>query len=187
MTQPGAELAQPERPRRLLKLVPSVGLYAVPQRDTAPSGAAPVRIGASRPAASTVQTDPFTLSWEAAEAVSESVVAVAVTNSQRGSQTGSQRSSQRGYQRGHRRGRGVGVIFDTEGHILTRYCVVAGTRQGSTILVTLKDKRVFEAKVVGTDPSTDLALIKLTNAPEGLRAVALDDVRGFRVGGPTAS
>ena len=183
MTQPRAELAEPERPRRLLKLVPSVGLYAVPQRDTDPSGAAPVRIGATTSAAPRVQTDPFTLSWEAAEAVSESVVAVAVTNSQRGSQRG----SQGGYQRGHRRGRGVGVIFDTDGHILTRYCVVAGTRQGSTILVTLQDKRTFEAKVVGTDPSTDLALIKLTNAPKGLRAVALDDVRDFRVGGPTAS
>jgi putative serine protease PepD len=171
MTQPGEELAQPERPRRLLKLVPSARLYAVTQGDTAPSCAAHAPTSATSAAAPMAQTDPFALSWEAAVAVSASVVAVAVTS----------------HRRGYRRGRGVGVIFDTEGHILTRYCVVAGTGPGATISVTLKDKRTFEAKVVGTDPSTDLALIKLTNAPKDLRAIALDDVKAFTDGDPAAS
>ena len=170
MTQPGAELAQPERPRRLLKLVPSAGMYAVPRDDTAASCAAPARTSETTSAAPMVQTDPFALSWEAAAAASASVVAVAVTS----------------HRRGHRRARGAGVIFDTAGHILTRYCVVAGTRQGSTISVTLKDKRTFEAKVVGTDPSTDLALIKLANAPKDLKAIALDDVKAFTVGDPAS-
>jgi putative serine protease PepD len=171
MTQPGAELAQPQRPRRLLKLVPSAGMYAVTQGDTEASCAAHAPTSATSAAAPVVQTDPFALNWGAAAAVSASVVAVAVTS----------------HRRGHRRGRGAGVIFDTAGHILTRYCVVAGTRQGATISVTLKDKRTFEAKVVGTDPSTDLALIKLTNAPKDLKAIALDDVKAFTVDDPAAS
>ena len=101
-------------------------------------------------------------------AVSASVVAITVTS-------------------GHQRGRGAGVIFDSAGHILTNYRVVEATGAGSTILVTLKDKRTFEAKVVETDPSTDLAFIKLTNAPKDLKAIALDDARAFTVGDPAAS
>jgi len=116
-----------------------------------------------------VQTDPFALSWQAA-AASAAVVAVAVTS----------------HRRGHRRARGAGVIFDTAGHILTRYGVVAGTGQGSTISVTLKDQRTFEAKVVGADPFTDLALIKLTNAPKDLKAMTLDDAGAFTLGGPAS-
>jgi putative serine protease PepD len=168
MTQPGAELAQPQRPRRFLKLVPSAGLHAVTQGDTAPSCAALSPTGATTSAAPVVRSDPFALSWEGAAAVCASVVAVAVTS-------------------GYRRRRGAGVIFDTAGHILTRYCVVAGTERGSTISVTLKDKRTFEAKVVGTDPSTDLALIKLTNAPKDLKAIALDDFKALTDPDPAAS
>ena len=174
MTQPGEVLAQPERSRRLLKLVPSAGLYAVPPGDAVPSGAVPARTSETTSVAPVAQTDPFALPWEAAAAVSASVVAVAMT------------SYRRGHRRGYRRGRAVGVIFDTEGHILTRYGVVAGTRQGSTISVTLSDKRTFEAKVVGTDPSIDLALIKLTSAPKDLRAIELDDLRAFAVGDPAS-
>ena len=103
-----------------------------------------------------------------AAAVSASVVDISVTS-------------------GHRRGRGTGVIFDTAGHILTRYCVVAATGLGSTIIVTLKDKRTFEAMVVDTDPTTDLAFIKLTNAPKDLKAIALEDAKAFTIGHPAAS
>ena len=172
MTQPGEELSEPQRRRRLLRLVPSGGLYAVTQGDPAPSWAAPARTSETTSEAPVAQTDPFTLSLEAAASASASVVAVAVTS---------------GHRSHHRRGRGAGVIFDTEGHILTRYRVVAGTRQGSTISVTLKDKRTFEAKVVDTDPSTDLALIKLTDAPKDLRAIAPDDLKALTDNDPAAS
>jgi len=170
MTQPGEERVQPERPRRLLKLVPSARLYAVTQGDAAATCAAAARTSGTTSAARVVRANPFAVSWEAAAAVSASVVAVTVTSDRHG----------------YRRSRGVGVIFDTSGHILTRYCVVAGTRQGATILVTLKDKRTFEAKVVGTDSSIDLALLKLTNAPEDLMAISLDDVKAFTVGDPAS-
>jgi len=44
------------------------------------------------------------------------------------------------------------------------------------------DKRTYDATVVGTDPSTDLAVIKLTNAPTDLKAIALGDANVIKVG-----
>jgi len=56
------------------------------------------------------------------------------------------------------KGWGSGFIVDKEGHILTNNHVVAGADK---ITVTLDDKREFEAKVIGTDPETDIAVIKV--------------------------
>lgn len=55
-------------------------------------------------------------------------------------------------------GFGSGVIISDDGYIVTNNHVVEGSKQ---ISVTLNDKREFEAKVIGTDPSTDLALLKI--------------------------
>jgi len=53
---------------------------------------------------------------------------------------------------------GSGVIIDAQGHIVTNNHVVENATQ---ITVTLSDKREFQAKVIGTDPKTDLAVIKI--------------------------
>ncbi len=53
---------------------------------------------------------------------------------------------------------GSGVILDANGYIVTNNHVVEGATQ---ITVTLGDRREFAAKVVGTDPKTDLAVIKI--------------------------
>jgi serine protease Do len=53
---------------------------------------------------------------------------------------------------------GSGVIVTSDGYIVTNNHVV---QDASTITVTLNDKRVFQASIVGTDPSTDLALLKI--------------------------
>ncbi len=53
---------------------------------------------------------------------------------------------------------GSGVILDSSGYIVTNNHVVEGATQ---ITVTLSDRREFSAKVVGTDPKTDLAVIKI--------------------------
>jgi serine protease Do len=56
------------------------------------------------------------------------------------------------------RGMGSGVILDREGHILTNNHVVEGS---STLRVGLFDDREFDAEIVGTDPKTDLAVIRI--------------------------
>lgn len=53
---------------------------------------------------------------------------------------------------------GSGVILTSDGYIVTNNHVVAGA---SEILVTLNDKRSFKAKIVGRDPGTDLAVVKI--------------------------
>ena len=53
---------------------------------------------------------------------------------------------------------GSGVVLDPNGYIVTNNHVVEGATQ---ITVTLSDRREFSAKVVGTDPKTDLAVIKI--------------------------
>ena len=53
---------------------------------------------------------------------------------------------------------GSGVVFDSNGFIVTNNHVVEGATQ---ITVTLNDRREFSAKIIGTDPKTDLAVIKI--------------------------
>ncbi len=55
-------------------------------------------------------------------------------------------------------GFGSGVIISSDGYIVTNNHVVEGA---SKIEVTLNDKRLYEAELVGLDPTTDLALIKI--------------------------
>jgi serine protease Do len=72
---------------------------------------------------------------------------------------------------------GTGVLVSPEGLILTNAHVISGA---SRITVTLADKRVFEATVVGADPTTDIALIVVDET--GLPAATLGDSDRVRVG-----
>jgi Do/DeqQ family serine protease len=56
------------------------------------------------------------------------------------------------------RGTGSGFIINANGQVLTNAHVVAGA---DTVSVTLKDGRIFKGKVMGTDPVTDVAVIKI--------------------------
>ena len=72
---------------------------------------------------------------------------------------------------------GTGFIVSKDGYILTNNHVVA---DADTVVVTLLDKRVFGAKVVGRDPTTDVAVIKIDGA--NLPVAALGDDNAARVG-----
>src|SRR5258705_6639770 len=72
---------------------------------------------------------------------------------------------------------GTGFIVSKDGYILTNNHVVA---DADKVTVTLLDKRSFEAKVAGRDPTTDVAVIKVNGAD--LPVVALGDDNTARVG-----
>jgi len=73
---------------------------------------------------------------------------------------------------------GSGVIVDAkEGYVLTNNHVIAGA---DDISVTLSDGRSFEAEVIGTDPETDLAMVRIP--AEELQALPFADSKLLRVG-----
>ncbi|HWH95193.1 MAG TPA: trypsin-like peptidase domain-containing protein [Baekduia sp.] len=79
---------------------------------------------------------------------------------------------------------GSGFVIDASGDILTNNHVIDGATPGS-ITVQFADKKTVHAKVVGKDPSTDLALLKVD--PEGLalKALPLGSSKDVHVGDPT--
>ncbi|WP_432158275.1 S1C family serine protease [Streptomyces sp. bgisy153] len=73
---------------------------------------------------------------------------------------------------------GSGVIITGDGEIVTNNHVIAGA---SSVSVRTSDGTKYSARVVGTDPAKDLALIKLENA-SGLKAASLGDSSRVQVG-----
>ena len=99
--------------------------------------------------------------WTAvAKEVSDSVVAIDVATSD-GEATGS------------------GVVISDKGYIATNNHVISGAQQ---IQVTLASGAVYSAKVVGTDTTTDLAVIKLDNPPSDLKVAEFADSDNLAVG-----
>ena len=80
-------------------------------------------------------------------------------------------------------GQGSGVVIDAQGHIVTNNHVVSGAGQGAKLSVTIGDK-TYSAQVVGTDPSTDLAVLKLENPPSNLTVASWGDSSTLKVGQP---
>ena len=75
-------------------------------------------------------------------------------------------------------GAGSGVIISRDGYILTNNHVVEGAKE---LTVTLADKGEFKAKVVGRDPKTDLAIVKI-DAGDNLPAANIGDSDRIKVG-----
>lgn len=80
-------------------------------------------------------------------------------------------------QRQPSRASGSGVIISEDGYIVTNNHVV---EDATTIQVELTDKRTFEAKLIGRDPNTDLALIKVT--AKGLPIVKFGNSDNVKIG-----
>ena len=136
--QPGVTPVRPAKPRRMVELgaiavvtavLASAGTYAATRADGAPAPVAQISAGTSTAQSPVVQANALAPNWSATAAVvSPSFVAITVTSGQSGDQ-------------------GSGVIFDTQGHILTNDHVVAGAGPGAQIPVTLADKRTYDATV----------------------------------------
>lgn len=80
---------------------------------------------------------------------------------------------------------GSGFLIDTDGHMVTNNHVIDGA---SKITVTLGDNdNVYEAEVVGADPSTDLALLKVDAPEDAMHPLSLGDSEKVKVGDPVVA
>ncbi len=80
---------------------------------------------------------------------------------------------------GYRYGQGSGFVYDGKGHIVTNYHVVADAER---ITVTFADNLSLSAELVGQDPDSELAVIKVEDLPEDVRPLLLGDSRALQVG-----
>jgi S1-C subfamily serine protease len=79
-------------------------------------------------------------------------------------------------------GQGSGFIWDTNGHIVTNYHVIRGAAE---VQVTLIDQTVWKAKIIGGDPSKDVAVLQIeapTAVLKNLKPVAVGESSGLFVG-----
>ena len=141
--------------------------YAAPAPvATAAAAATTQSNGSSSP--QVIQGSATAPDWTAtAKAVAPSVVSITVASAQA-------------------QGQGSGVVLDSQGHILTNNHVAtgAGTGTGATISVTLNDGRTYDAEIVGTDPTTDLAVLLISNPPSDLVPMSIGESKSLTVGQP---
>jgi S1-C subfamily serine protease len=76
-------------------------------------------------------------------------------------------------------GSGSGSIIDTKGHILTNHHVVADAQK---LEVALADGSRWSAKLIGSDPDSDLAVIKIDAPREKLKVIPMGDSKNLRIG-----
>ncbi|QOV37189.1 trypsin-like peptidase domain-containing protein [Streptomyces ferrugineus] len=82
-------------------------------------------------------------------------------------------------------GTGTGFVFDTEGHIVTNNHVVADAVDGGKLTATFPNGKKYDAEVVGHAQGYDVAVIRLKNAPSGLKPLTLGDSDKVAVGDST--
>lgn len=78
---------------------------------------------------------------------------------------------------------GSGFFADTNGHIVTNYHVIAGS---NVVGVIFADGFSIKARVIGTDPSNDVAVLQVSD-PRGAKPLALGDSNGLQVGEQVAA
>jgi len=76
-------------------------------------------------------------------------------------------------------GEGSGTVIDRQGHVLTNFHVIDGARE---VQVTLYNSKTFDARLVGVDPSTDIAVLKIDAPSDCLYPAAFGSSTGLLVG-----
>src|SRR6185437_36192 len=74
---------------------------------------------------------------------------------------------------------GSGFVIDTSGHILTNYHVVQGAQR---VQVSFSDNERLNARIVGRDPTTDVAVLQVKTRSRALTPLALGNYDDVRVG-----
>jgi S1-C subfamily serine protease len=136
--------------------------------DDGGSAAPQVTVASPQTAAST--TESLSAS-EIYEQTHKGVVEITATTTQSSPMGGEQQAQ----------GQGSGWVYDTDGHIVTNDHVVEGAE---SVSVTFWDGSTYDATVVGTDPSTDLAVIKVDADASVLVPLAVGDSSQLVVGEP---
>src|SRR6476469_7295003 len=166
--KPNRGLGQMTAVAILAAALASGGTYAATRYATPAPSSSPVATTQSNGSSSpqVIQGSASAPDWTAtAKAVAPSVGSITVTSGQTG-------------------GQGSGVVIDNQGHILTNNHVATGAGADATISVTLNDGRTYDAKIIGTDPSTDLAVLLLNNPPSDLVPMSIGDSSQVVVGQP---
>lgn len=97
------------------------------------------------------------VNWsQVAQRVEPSVVTIQVSNGQTG-------------------GEGTGIILDKEGHVVTNNHVATAAGANGEIRIILSNGGIYQGKITGTDPSTDLAVIQIQNPPSDLTPATFGD------------
>jgi serine protease Do len=148
-----------------------------------PASVATVASGDLAPAATVVPTDMASFAT-IAKAVTPAVVAIESVLGPDTTSGGEEEmrpspGENGGGENAPRRALGSGFLVTSDGLILTNNHVVADSR---TLTVGLSDRRIFKAKIIGRDPSTDVALIKIEGAD--LPTLPLGDDSTVQVGDP---
>jgi S1-C subfamily serine protease len=77
-------------------------------------------------------------------------------------------------------GAGSGFVWDDQGHIVTNYHVVQG---GNVFVITFhNDQKKYKAKIVGTAPEKDIAVLKLEERPSKITPITIGQSRSLEVG-----
>jgi S1-C subfamily serine protease len=151
-----------------------VGAYAALDGDPAPSAPAAAVTPASEVTAATPAADESAGAGAVYERVAGSVVEVTIA--------GTSADSFGPFGGGQPvEGVGSGFVYDTAGHVVTNQHVVDGADR---VTVTFADGTERSARVVGTDPSTDLAVLKVDDPPASARPLQLADPSSIEVGEP---
>jgi serine protease Do len=167
-----------------------VGLIVAGSMTPAPAiSAPPAKVSAARPAAAPGMTASVISFADIAERLNPAVVNIDATS--RGSESRRRRFGaplpdspdlfDRPFERdreGPRKGAGTGFLIDEKGLILTNHHVIDGADR---IVVRLTDGRTLRAQRVGSDPDTDIALIKV-ESPKPLPYAELGNSETLRVG-----
>ena len=79
---------------------------------------------------------------------------------------------------------GSGFVIDKTGHIVTNYHVIEGAEQ---IEVSFSNRDTLSATIVGSDPSTDIAVLRVQSTSRGLAPLAFGNSDTIRVGDPVVA
>src|SRR3954470_22944479 len=93
--------------------------------------------------------------------------------------TSAGQADQLGGSQGTKQAQGSGFVYDTQGHVVTNQHVVDGAQ---SVSVRFADGKTYSAKVVGSDPSTDIAVIDVDAPASELKPIGLADSSAVEVG-----